>query len=342
MRPILRRALLALAAATLLPAAALAEDLEVAGLWEDYGEGAAPLELQTDDASLTCGASCSRCRAGCYAGCRDGSRLLDNTYFFFAGDGWANQPDDDDANNFGFRTGLNSGVPLARDQGIGMQIGTSVGFYDLLGREDGDVLALEDQIMLTAGVFKRGNVCCGDPLSWAVVYDHQFHNDFAEDGTDYVSLGQLRALAGYALSRRNEIGVWMTQTVGDRDSLPGFSAVVVTEPVNQYNGYWRRHWQYGGDTMLYFGTAEDPGEFVAGLNGRLPLNPCWAFFGGVHYIKPSAGAGNPQFEEEVWNVTCGLVFYPGANARARSVSGNRWLPLLPVADNGTFALEQDP
>jgi hypothetical protein len=330
---ILRYTLVALGAAALLVTTAPADEFELAGTWAEAGPATEALEGE----AACCDPGCDSCLSGC-------GRLRDNMEFFFAGDGWADELDDDDANNFGFRTGLNAGIPLLRDRGIGLQIGASLGFYDLMGRAEGDGLGIEDEFMLTTGLFKRSDVCRGSRISWAIVYDHQFHNDIGEGGAHYISLGQFRGMIGYALSARNEIGFWMTQTNRDEDiitPLATVGAAWMAEPVNQYNAFWHRNWEYGGDTTLYCGTASDPGEFVVGLSGRAPLNPRWALFGGVHYIKPSAAAGVPGYEQEIWNVTAGLVFYPGCKARACTVSGNRWLPLLPVADNGTFALDRD-
>jgi hypothetical protein len=258
--------------------------------------------------------------------------------------------DDNGPNNFGFRAGANAGFPVLRHRGIGVQLGASTGFYDLLGRHDGDTRSIEDQIIVTGGVFKRSDVCGGDPISCAIVYDYQFHDNFAENGRDYLNLGQFRGHVAFAIDPYREIGFWMTRTDGDRDVVQqsgrpggrdGQTLKTTAEPLNQYNVFFHRHWEFGGDTTIYAGPVEDPGEFVVGLGGNVPLNHRWSLFYGFHYIKPSADAGHPEFEEEIWNVTGGLVFYPGRNARAQSVSGNRWLPLLPVADNGTFAVDQD-
>ena len=48
------------------------------------------------------------------------------------------------------------------------------------------------------------------------------------------------------------------------------------------------------------------------------------------------------FSEEYWSVSVGVTFYPGGCARSNNVLGNRWMPLLPVADNGNFALKLPP
>jgi hypothetical protein len=61
-----------------------------------------------------------------------------------------------------------------------------------------------------------------------------------------------------------------------------------------------------------------------------------ALFGGFNYYIPSAGPGPGGATEEFWNVTFGIAFYPGAKAVNPTVSGWRGLPLLDVANNGTF------
>ncbi len=342
-----QRVLAALAVGLLLAATGWAQGVRPAAGWQDMPEPPGIGELEEDYGDPAYGT----CSAGCGGRCSTPCCPLIDMYGFFAGEAWANQADDNGRNNFGFRTGLNGGIPLLPCYGVGIQVGASIGLYDLHGRDQGATMTVEDQTMVTAGVFKRSNVCCGDPLSLAFVYDYQFHNAFAEDGLDYIALGQYRALVGLAVDAQNEIGAWVTQTNGDKDVIaetappgqPGPRTVTtIVEPVNQYNVFWRRHWDCGGDTMLYAGPVEDPGEWVIGLNGRVPLDCCWALFYGFHYISPSADAGPAGAQEEIWNVTGGLVFYPGANARTCTVSGNRWQPLLPVADNGSFALDRDP
>jgi hypothetical protein len=345
-----KRVLVILAAGLPLAATGWAEEVRRAADWQDMPEPPSIEELEEgfDDPAYETG-DVESCFEGCSRGsCTPCCPLID-MYGFFAGEAWANQADDNGHNNFGFRTGLNSGIPLLRCPGIGLQLGASIGLYDLHGRDQGAVSTVEDQTMVTAGIFKRSNVCCGDPLSWAFVYDYQFHDNFGEDGLDYIGLGQFRSQVGLALDACREVGVWITQTNGDTDVIretapPGQPGTVTTfvEPVNQYNVFWKQHWDCGGDTMIYAGPVEDPGEWVVGLNGRVPLDCRWSLFYGFHYISPSANAGHAGFKEEIWNVTGGLVFYPGGNARASTVSGNRWQPLLPVADNGSFALDQDP
>ncbi len=327
----LRGALAAVAVLALLTSPAWAEDLQF------YSKFASQ---EAEEADASC------CDVGCDADCGNGCgdpcwSLCDSMYVLFAFDGWRNEADWRYSNNFGLRTGVNAGIPLLKSRGIGAQIGATVGFYDLSGRGGGLTTTIEDQTMITVGVFKRSDYSCGDRFSWALAYDHQFHNNYGAPGMDSLSIGQFRGLIGYALDCQNEIGFWMT-LADDDDPLPamGGLAGIWVEPVHQYNLFWRRYWECGGETMVYFGGVEDPGEFVIGLDGRVPLNSRWSLFCAAAYIKPSADAGIPGFMEEIWNVSAGLMFFPGCGAQS-CCGPNPWAPLLPVADNGTFALDLD-
>ena len=46
-----------------------------------------------------------------------------------------------------------------------------------------------------------------------------------------------------------------------------------------------------------------------------------------------------SYAEEYWNVSFGVAIYLGGNALSRTVSGNAAVPLLPVANNGTFTVK---
>ncbi len=279
--------------------------------------------------------SCGCCTPPWYARCFDWCcHFLDHSQFFFASDGWKNRLDDDDANNFGSRFGVNIGLPLLPERNIGLQMGTSFGLYDLHGREDGNERDSEGQGMFTIGLFKRCCLDCCDPWTWAAVYDYQLHGNVGENGDEFIRLGQFRFLLGRALSECNEVGFWTAISGGDTEWVDGNHVRVM----DQFNVYWRHFYESGADTSFFIGLAEQPGEFVFGFNGTAPLNSRLAMFGSVEYISPSASAGDPGFSEEVWNVSFGFVFYPGCNACPGSICGRQWMPVLPVADNGTFAL----
>jgi len=290
--------------------------------------------LEAADCVESCDTGC-----GVDAGCGSGF-CLDA---FLAGDGWKMKADDDDNNNFGFRTGLNGSMPLRN--GIRGQLGASIGGYDFYGREDAPENPAEAQVFVTAGVSKRANLRSGERVSWGIVWDYMNGQHWGEAG-DSVGLHQVRLLAGYALNSRDEVGFWgawgINECVAFRlDDDPLVSAF------DQYNFYWRRHWDYGGETMIYLGVPDDRyklGQFTVGGNGRIPLSDRTSVFGGVHYIIPSTSPGDTSpngvgnsYSEDTWNVTVGLVwsFGPGRDNPQN-------VPLLPVADNGTFSVTAPP
>jgi hypothetical protein len=99
--------------------------------------------------------------------------------------------------------------------------------------------------------------------------------------------------------------------------------------------------------MAYIGGAQEPGQLALGLRGHAPLSCRVALFGNMHYVVPSTSPGdiqpngfNNSYSEETWNMTFGIVFYPGGKAASGNVSGHAGLPYLPVADNGTFAVRR--
>jgi hypothetical protein len=297
---------------------------------------------QNQDAAAAAPAPSSNCNTCCDdPGC---GGLFDNMYVFAAGDGWAGPIDDDDANNFGYRFGFNAGVPIDECRGIGAQFGMSYGVYNFHGREAGrEVSSIEDQIFLSGGVFKRADLCkeCPDRLVAGLVYDHMITDNTGEEAWEIGEMGQLRWQVGYATSTSDEVGLFGTFRLWD-DEVDG--------PSNNENGvraldtvslYWHHHWCWSADTTLYIGIADDPGDWIFGAKGEVPLSNCVSLFGNVHYVLPSASGGSDddQFAQEYWNVTVGVAYYPGCNAASKSVAGRRWMPLMPVADNGSFAID---
>ena len=280
--------------------------------------------------------------------CCDGiGTWWDNSLIFFAGDGWSNRVDNSQNNNFGFRTGINTGFALSDHSSIRGQIGASYAGYDFHGRDESsrpgaEMSAIEEQAFVTAGFYKPSYICEGDRTNWGAVYDVMFTDNFGEHA-DEIILSQLRGQWGYALDEYNEVGVWGALRL-DNDFAPSFGDTVT--PMDQVSAYWRHIWSRGGVTSIYLGGADDPGEIVFGLTGHIPLSDCVAGFGNVHYILPSTSGGDlhnngysDSFSEETWNITFGIVYYPGGKAVRDNVSSNPGLPLVPLADNGTFAAQ---
>lgn len=265
--------------------------------------------------------------------------LWDNMYVFGAADGWSGILDDTDGNNFGLRLGMNMGIPVDECRGIGAQFGLSYNVYNFHGRNDEEPSAIEDQIYLTLGLFKRADLCnaCPDRVSWGIVYDHVITDNTSENSWEF-GVGQFRGQVGYALDYSNEVGLMLALASSEADG----SNTSDIRGLDQGSLYWSHHWCWGADTKLWLGIAEDPGEFVFGYRGEVPISNCVSLFGTAQYILPSTSGGSTEFPEEFWNVSVGASYYPGGNAASKSVAGRRWMPLLPVADNGSFALEVHP
>jgi hypothetical protein len=279
----------------------------------------------------------------------------DNTIVFIGSDAWKNFGDAALAtpgnvslsNNFGYRTGFNTGLGIGQFP-VRFQVGASYGAYDLKGRfdtlpvfgVDSHPNSVEQQVFATAGFYKRGDVCCGDRISWGVVYDYMYDNRWGTFANE-VELGQVRGLFGWALNAANEIGIWgATRMQNDTAILltPAMGLPTI-HAVDQVSAFWHHNWAYGGDTTIYGGYADSPASWVIGATGQVPLSPRTALYGSTAYIVPGSATGPVGNSEEIWNVSVGLAFFLGGKASADSVTGNRGLPLLNVADNGTFAVQ---
>lgn len=278
--------------------------------------------------------------------------LRDNLYIFSAVDAWKGPIDDDGNNNFGFRVGFNMGAPVPRleDRQIGFQFGLSYAGYDFHGRESvSEASSIEDQLFLTTGLFSRSNLC-GDEceirrIGWGLVLDSMF-TDNAGEGADEWSFFQLRGQIGYALDHRNEVGLQASVGIGgSEEASDGIAASDSRVDVqNQYSAFYHVKFPWGTDARVYTGFAEDAADWIIGANTNVPIAENMALFAGFNYIMPSTsgGADDDRYAEETWNVSAGISFYPRGNAKSRTVSGQTWMPLMPVADNGSFALEANP
>ncbi|MGI9517623.1 MAG: DUF6666 family protein [Pirellulaceae bacterium] len=305
-----------------------------------------------------CGCGNAGCRGGgacgrgsCLGG---GDPLRCGVTLLFGFEGWANRADDNDANNFGSRLGFNFGRDISGQ--LGMQFGMNWGAYNWAGREDDNTRGEENHVYTTLGIYRRSNMDCCDRLSFGMVWDYLLARNYSEDGNDHLDLNQVRLLVGYALDSRNEVGFWTAygangETIVDGDPVnPG--GIVPIRIVDQYNTYWRANWRSGGETMLFAGIparGNDVGDFIVGLNMNAPLNQRTEVVANWHYIHDS-GTGNSfgtggqfkEFAQPSWDVFVGIQFYPGDNAARRNISGNRHVPLLPVASYGTMTYQPPP
>ena len=327
----------------------LGQDGEYEGEEEEMGDEHFT-SLETNTTGAACGGdSIQRCGKGCN-GCDDCiGDWRDNTVFWFGGDAFKSFGDiatpaapDPLAlhSNFGLVTGMNTGFGLG-DSRVRGQAGASYGAYDLKGRSTTGGLSsddsLEQQVFVTVGLYKRSDVCDGDNLSWAVAWDEFVGHQWGWQ-TNELHLSQVRYLAGVAVNDWNEIGFWGTfQTTDDEIALTPGGATRV-HAMNQFNSYLRHNWEFGATTMAYVGVLDnaDIGDWVFGLLGESPMSNRAALYGNFTYVTPSSATGLVGAAEDTWNVSAGLVLYVGGKAVQPDVSGRQGLPLLPVANNGSF------
>jgi hypothetical protein len=177
-----------------------------------------------------------------------------------------------------------------------------------------------------------------DRLSWGFVYDYMITDNTGAAAAE-LNLGQFRGQIGYCLDSANEVGIQASVTDGSDDEFEALGVDHTTRSIDQISLFWHHVCCTGLDTRVHTGWAEELGEWVVGANATMPINNCWSLFGGFTYILPSSDGGPAGSSEEYWNVTAGIAYYPGGNAISTSVCGKRWMPLMPVADNGSFALD---
>jgi hypothetical protein len=67
-----------------------------------------------------------------------------------------------------------------------------------------------------------------------------------------------------------------------------------------------------------------------------PLSNNVALYANFNYVVPGSATGLVGAAEEQWYAGIGLTVYLGGKAVNPTVSGNRGLPLLPVANNGSL------
>jgi hypothetical protein len=247
--------------------------------------------------------------------------------------------------SYGTVSGFNTGFALG-DSGLRGQVGASYGVYDWRGRirlvpEDTDV---EQQMFVTAGVYKRGDMTNGnDPLSYGVVFDAFAADEWGINAND-LDLGQVRGMVGYALNERFEVGGFATTWIWDDDAAvtvagaPGVRRTV--RAANQYNSYIRGNTLAGGSLMGYAGLFDgaDIQCWQFGATGEAPLSNWFSLYGNCNYAVPSAGAGPTGSGEEQFNIQFGIAYFFGGKAISPSVTGQKGLPLFDLASNSSFLI----
>ncbi len=299
----------------------------------DAADASPPLPSVTETSSWCYDESCANC--SCLYPYAADEHWSDNLNGFFGIDG-AKQPQDFGVNaNLGGRTHLNCGIPVVRDWGLGLQLGVGFNAHNnavaVLQAVDGT--KGRTQLFTTAGLFQRFD----SGWSWALNYDYLSENYYSN-----FTLSQLRGRLGYAWTPCDEFGVWATiHTSQDTAVVAG--QTVNLQAINMVNAYWSHQWALGTETMCWVGATNSHGREVLvfpdnsptkcapifGTSLLVPLNDHWAIYGEANLIFPPNSGTVDAF--------LGFAYYPGGSVtRQRQL---RFAPILPVANNTSFAID---
>ncbi len=242
--------------------------------------------------------------------------------------------------NFGFGFGFNAGIPLAYKWGVGVQAGMSTTETDFQGSFDSSAIDTptsksRNQMFTTIGLFQRLPFH-GTTVLWG------FTHDWLQD--DYYAnmrFAQWRVKLGVEWSPCNETGIWAAMPDHGVSVPLSYGpdqpyTTVDFRPMAQGNLYWRHMWSSGLTTTAQVGVAQEPCNFIFGGEARMPVCDRLSLVGNFNYVMPR-GAGLLGQYDEMWNVTLGFEFIPGG---VHHHMGYRFAPVLPVGDNGNFAIRE--
>lgn len=312
----------------------------------DYLTGAAGDQPSATPADMAANCNSSQ-RFDC---CDDVGTWRDNTVVWLGADAYKSWGDSASIqlpglvgagfmNSAGVVAGFNTGFALGESQVRG-QLGASYGVYDLKGRDTPPYSpsSSEQQTFVTAGFYQRSDVSSGDRVSWGLVYDQFFGHQWGLYAGE-VYLSQVRGIIGYALSESNEVGVWGTWHTNSDNSVTNIAPPPI-RAMNQANLYWRHNYDFGASTMAYIGGVDsaDIGSWQVGVLGQAPMSDTLSLYTNVTFAFPGSKTGVVGSNELEWNVGAGLAYSFGGKSVSPTVSGQKGLPLLPVANNGSLLI----
>ncbi|HQU43350.1 MAG TPA: hypothetical protein PK867_11105 [Pirellulales bacterium] len=289
--------------------------------------------------------SCMSCRGvpGDIAEGQAGSRIGFEAVQLF--DTFRGPPEGSGPSNFGEVTRANAGVPVIEAWGIGWQLGASYGIYDFSGRPRPatETSGAQQQVFVTTGFFRCAKE--GQRASFGLVHDWMINNNYSQYAVS-PTISQWRGQFEWALSGRNSFGVWGTwhdkSFIRDvPDNHNQFRAI------SQINAFWHHKYEFGADTWLRVGLPVSKelvgnalaGSAIIGATAQVPLNHQLALYANAMYMAPNTSAGPIGSARDAYNVSMGIAWYPGRNARTPTVNGARWLPYMPLGNNTNFLVD---
>ncbi len=281
-----------------------------------------------DGAVIEHGADCLGCADGCLVPCP--GRWLERVDFFAGVQGVTGPANRGEMGSFGFYEGVNWGAPVGC---LPWEIGSQFGARWTQSHFGGSSFSESDrnQVFVTGGFFRRAD------WGWqgGVVIDY-LRDDWYFDN----ELVQLRGEMSWINPCGHEFGLWFTSNTQDAQSVSELNSGDVLEDwitTDVYAFFYRRQLEDCGATGRLFVGFSGDSDALIGADADVPVSDRWALRAGFTYLIPEESSPGTGFQEENWNISTGLVFYPGSRT-ARSKDYNH--PLFNVADNGSMLINR--
>ncbi|HEX4143549.1 MAG TPA: DUF6666 family protein [Pirellulales bacterium] len=254
--------------------------------------------------------------------------MWENFHLFAGPQGFKSSTDLFQDGNFGTHEGLNWGMPVWDDIGLGYQKGFQATQNNWNGGTGTGVANhYRSQIFVTAGLFHRP--IRGTGVQGGLAIDFLNDNYYAK-----TNLTQLRFELSYLGSRHNEIGFFATQHLDSSTGISPYTLQPTTfQATNQYNAFVRRNFASGANARLWGGVTGS-GDGIVGGDATLYLSERWALQSAFNYLIPKHDATIPPTLREDLALTINLMWWPGYRTPASRY--NPYRQLFNVADNTTF------
>ncbi len=256
--------------------------------------------------------------------------MWENFHLFAGPQGFKSSTDLFQDGNFGTHEGLNWGMPVWDDIGLGYQKGFQLTQNNWNGGTGTGVANhYRSQVFVTAGLFHRP--INGNGIQGGVAVDFLNDNYYAK-----TNLTQLRFELSYLGPRHNEIGFFSTQHLDSSSGISPYTLHPTTfQATNQYNAFVRRNFASGANGRLWGGVTGS-GDGIVGGDATLYLSERWALQSAFNYLIPKHDATIPPTLREDLALTINLMWWPGYRTPASRY--NPYRQLFNVADNTTFLI----
>lgn len=232
-----------------------------------------------------------------------------------------------DNGNFGYHEGVNFAGHFGRLLGLGrLGLGYQVGATFIQSDLNGNVVnglqtKNRDQQFFTAGLFRRAHDGYG--LQGGFVYDYM-HDNF----WNKYSVAQIRVELSYLTFSGHEFGFWGAFSIHDGHDTVGTTRLGF-QTIDMYSGYYRYTFDNGAQGRIWLGGTDSKSGII-GSDFRLPLSNRFDLWGWYNYLIPGQ-SGYVGLNNQAWNLSLNLVWYPGR--KACGVHNTPFRALFAPADN---------